>query len=452
MLFDFMKSSKITIGKVKSTNFKIDIDDFKSEYQSVTNFFFDTKKVSKKKKSVLSKDWIYILNKSDSWVHLLMGLDYFEKFSDAITLDASNIMCVEVQNKDSSLSHSLAVATKNRLILCDFSLINDGLFRRGDENKQIIKYQNKLPKYVISFYETFKSIAILSSDETYINPLDSLTEFSCSDDVFNEFTHNCNMYELIYLKGSNDRVLVGIKNSTPIMLFIPNNDYNKFQEIKKGEKYLDRYLNQVCRDECPKINEHECFDLSPLEIPYVPYYNKINKFKDKCYEDIIKIFNSIINSENIINKNSQSNSFQLHKIDSTYNLRYENGVGDTINYFINPDFQLIVGFDHESILSPFAREKYEVYPNMYSGVPSPIFDVLKRSSVDETLVTFAYWKSKKDEGYRHGAIDIETNAENGIWLIDYLFTISNQYIDYAKTFYGKDTVNNIIKDEIRGAW
>lgn len=69
-----------------------------------------------------------------------------------------------------------------------------------------------------------------------------------------------------------------------------------------------------------------------------------------------------------------------------------NGAGDHLHVLFTDSGTLIKGFDHESPLSPHAREDGEIYPGMYDEVPETLMVVLRdqEETLDLEDVTFAY--------------------------------------------------------------
>lgn len=63
--------------------------------------------------------------------------------------------------------------------------------------------------------------------------------------------------------------------------------------------------------------------------------------------------------------------YHEHWADGISMARYDNGAGDHVVAFFAADGRaLIKGFDHESEVSPHAREEYGIWPGIYDGVPS----------------------------------------------------------------------------------
>ncbi|WP_340013989.1 hypothetical protein [Paenibacillus sp. FSL K6-1318] len=122
-----------------------------------------------------------------------------------------------------------------------------------------------------------------------------------------------------------------------------------------------------------------------------------------------------------------------------------NGAGDHLHVLFTNSGTLIKGFDHESPLSPHAREDGEIYPGMYDEVPEALMAVLR--SHEETLdmedVTFCLWQEGDDLQWKVGnwiqlamTEEDEADARGGAeFLLGYIEKNSDDYVDWAKGYY-----------------
>jgi hypothetical protein len=89
----------------------------------------------------------------------------------------------------------------------------------------------------------------------------------------------------------------------------------------------------------------------------------------------------------------------------------DNGSGDDFSVLFTPAGVLIRGFDHESKMSPYGTDDWEVWPGVIDDVPASL-----RSSLDDpaftdedmgvTRVTACLWRETGDTAWRTGsAID-----------------------------------------------
>lgn len=122
-----------------------------------------------------------------------------------------------------------------------------------------------------------------------------------------------------------------------------------------------------------------------------------------------------------------------------------NGAGDHLHVLFTNSGTLIKGFDHESPLSPHAREDGEIYPGMYDEVPETLMAVLRdqEETLDLEDVTFCLWQEGNDLSWKVGnwiqralAEEDEADARGGAeFLLGYLNKNSEDYVDWAKGYY-----------------
>lgn len=123
----------------------------------------------------------------------------------------------------------------------------------------------------------------------------------------------------------------------------------------------------------------------------------------------------------------------------------DNGAGDHLHVLFTNSGTLIKGFDHESPLSPHAREDGEIYPGMYDEVPKTLMTVLRdhEEALDLENVTFCLWQEGNDLSWKVGnwiqmamAEEGEADARGGAeFLLGYLEKNPVDYVDWAKGYY-----------------
>ncbi|MEK4275655.1 hypothetical protein [Paenibacillus sp. FSL R7-0026] len=122
-----------------------------------------------------------------------------------------------------------------------------------------------------------------------------------------------------------------------------------------------------------------------------------------------------------------------------------NGAGDHLHVLFTNSGTLIKGFDHESPLSPHAREDGEIYPGMYDEVPEALMAVLRdhEETLDMEDVTFCLWQEGNDLSWKVGnwiqlAMTEEDKADargGAEFLLGYIEKNSEDYVDWAKGYY-----------------
>jgi hypothetical protein len=98
--------------------------------------------------------------------------------------------------------------------------------------------------------------------------------------------------------------------------------------------------------------------------------------------------------------------------------RMVNGSGDEFSVLFTSAGVLIIGFDHESEMSPYGTDDEEVWPGVVDDVPAALRPLLDDPAFrDESMgicpVTACLWRETGDTDWRTGpAIDFPTGNEN----------------------------------------
>ncbi|MFF2007920.1 hypothetical protein ACFVWY_02455 [Streptomyces sp. NPDC058195] len=84
-----------------------------------------------------------------------------------------------------------------------------------------------------------------------------------------------------------------------------------------------------------------------------------------------------------------------------------NGSGDDFSVLFTPAGVLIRGFDHESVMSPYARDDERVWPGVLDDVPAslrPLLDepAFRDEGIDVPRVTACIWRETTDTSWRTG--------------------------------------------------
>ena len=116
--------------------------------------------------------------------------------------------------------------------------------------------------------------------------------------------------------------------------------------------------------------------------------------------------------------------------------KYDNGGGDHVIAFFRSSGQALVkGFDHESEVSPHAREQYVVWPGMYEGLPSELLSVIQDEAAEYDDVTFCCWSSDGTD-WTTGNANVPEGIDDGsTWLLDMVQMDANKFIDWARSYY-----------------
>ncbi|MCM3785713.1 hypothetical protein M3231_22345 [Neobacillus mesonae] len=127
----------------------------------------------------------------------------------------------------------------------------------------------------------------------------------------------------------------------------------------------------------------------------------------------------------------------------------DNGAGDHLYVLFTLDGALMKGFDHESPMSPHARDDGEVWPGMYAGVPEPLIGVLQTSQdeLEPEDVTFCLWQDKGESFWSFGnlldtdELDEEEKDGGADFLLGYLEDTPEAYTEWATDYYTDQVIS-----------
>lgn len=125
-------------------------------------------------------------------------------------------------------------------------------------------------------------------------------------------------------------------------------------------------------------------------------------------------------------------------VDGIAMAKYDNGAGDNVVAFFSLDGKTVIkGFDHESKVSPHAREEYGVWPGLYDGLPSDLLGLLSDEAAEYQDVTFCCW-SVDGKSWKTGSAVPDDIDDGSAWLLRMIQMNAEQFIKWAKSYYEKD--------------
>jgi hypothetical protein len=90
----------------------------------------------------------------------------------------------------------------------------------------------------------------------------------------------------------------------------------------------------------------------------------------------------------------------------------KNGSGDELYVLFNASGAILKGFDHESFMSPWAREDQSLWPRIFDLVPSEFTAFLREPAFDLPNTTFCIWRRNRDASWHAGNIEYPDGDEN----------------------------------------
>ncbi|NHN30851.1 hypothetical protein [Paenibacillus agricola] len=126
--------------------------------------------------------------------------------------------------------------------------------------------------------------------------------------------------------------------------------------------------------------------------------------------------------------------------------KVDNGSGDELFVIFAADGVILKGFDHESGLSPHAREEFEVWPGIYDEVPPKLLGLLNDEAFEQDHVTFCLWREAVDTKWRSGQVDIPTGMDDGAgWLLGTLYAAPEPYVEWANDYFEMELHMEMVK-------
>jgi len=90
----------------------------------------------------------------------------------------------------------------------------------------------------------------------------------------------------------------------------------------------------------------------------------------------------------------------------------KNGSGDELYVLFNRVGAILKGFDHESFMSPWAREDQSLWPQIFDQVPAEFQTFLKEPAFDIPNTTFCAWRRNEDSFWHVGNVEYPDGDEN----------------------------------------
>ncbi|MGG4454115.1 hypothetical protein [Brevibacillus porteri] len=113
-----------------------------------------------------------------------------------------------------------------------------------------------------------------------------------------------------------------------------------------------------------------------------------------------------------------------------------NGAGDDLYILFTLDGVIVKGFDHESEMSPHAREDYEVWPGIYEQVPPALLHLLDDEALTKEDVTFCLWRESTDHVWKMGDVHNPQGLDDGSdFLLGMIYDIPEDYVEWAEAYY-----------------
>ncbi len=117
------------------------------------------------------------------------------------------------------------------------------------------------------------------------------------------------------------------------------------------------------------------------------------------------------------------------------------GCGNNFFILFNQHGAILKGFDHESFLSPWARDDNSLWPGIFEGVPPQFAQFLTEPAFDIPNTTFCMWRLNTDHAWQTGLINFPENedgSDGSEELLSLFIGGSESYQEFARDYYEKE--------------
>jgi hypothetical protein len=130
-----------------------------------------------------------------------------------------------------------------------------------------------------------------------------------------------------------------------------------------------------------------------------------------------------------------------------------NGAGDDLYILFAPEGVIVKGFDHESEMSPHARDDYEVWPGIYEHVPQALLRLLDDEAFTKEDVTFCLWRECTDSEWKIGDVHNPQLLDDGSdFLLGMIYESPEDYVEWAEDYYEMTVPLDVVTNVFSSPW
>lgn len=117
-----------------------------------------------------------------------------------------------------------------------------------------------------------------------------------------------------------------------------------------------------------------------------------------------------------------------------------NGSGDEYFILFDTNGAAIKGFDHESVLSPWASDPPLVWPGVYDSLPAELSSFRNDPAFSMDNVTFCIWRRYGDVAWQCGVAEFPEggDADGSEWMLQILDDDPMTYQEFARDYFDRD--------------
>jgi hypothetical protein len=114
-----------------------------------------------------------------------------------------------------------------------------------------------------------------------------------------------------------------------------------------------------------------------------------------------------------------------------------NGQGDEWYCLFATSWAALKGFDHESAMSPYNREPFQVWPGVLDELPEAFSSFAAEPAFSMEDTTFCVWHIPEDSGWQRGHIDFPEgpDPDGSEWMLSRLDGRPSTYHEWAEGYY-----------------
>jgi hypothetical protein len=119
----------------------------------------------------------------------------------------------------------------------------------------------------------------------------------------------------------------------------------------------------------------------------------------------------------------------------------DHGSGDELICLIDARHGCLVkGFDHESAMSPHARDEFRAWPGVLDEAPRQLLAHLEVPEFRREETTFCIWRGREDKHWWQGEVQGPEGGEWSATLLDHVFLDAGSYLDWAREYYDRKAI------------
>ncbi|MGZ9583058.1 hypothetical protein [Paenibacillus marinisediminis] len=131
--------------------------------------------------------------------------------------------------------------------------------------------------------------------------------------------------------------------------------------------------------------------------------------------------------------------------------KIDNGAGDHLIILFSDEGTIIKGFDHESLLSPYAQDELRIWPGIYDNVPNELLPLLEHEGIEKEAVTFCMWRRNSDSSWQKGEVKMPKEADDGShFLIGAIYQTPEDFVQFAIDYFEAALPIDVVEKVYKG--